>query len=60
MNDRLLSEWQRLAEKVLELHDSFLEQNMTIDADRLNDLSFDIYKDSDIPARLPDDLKFSP
>ncbi|XP_070196192.1 voltage-dependent calcium channel subunit alpha-2/delta-2-like [Littorina saxatilis] len=51
---------ERLAEKVLELHDSFLEQNMTIDADRLNDLTADVYKDSDIPTRLPPDLKFSP
>ncbi|KAL8570692.1 hypothetical protein ACOMHN_039127 [Nucella lapillus] len=51
---------ERLADKVLELHDSFLEQNVTVDAERLNDLSLDVYKDSDIPARLPDDLEFSP
>lgn len=51
---------ERLAQRVLELHDNFLEQNVTINANRLNDLSIDIYKDSDIPLRLPTDLKFSP
>ncbi|PVD23318.1 hypothetical protein C0Q70_16586 [Pomacea canaliculata] len=51
---------EKLAEKVRELHDSFLEENMTVDAHHLKDLTLDIYRDSDIPTRLPSDLHFSP
>ena len=56
----LLCLFQRLAGEVLELHDSFMRLNVTVDAERLKDLSVDVYKDSDIPTRLPDDLMFSP
>ena len=53
---------QKLADKILELHDNFLSKNVssTIKAAALNDLTQDVYKDSDIPTRLPTDMSFSP
>ena len=59
---RRLISLQRLAAKVQELHDDFIEEygNNSVDVNRLFDLKQDIYADSDIPQRLPRDLQFNP
>ena len=55
---------QRLAAKVQELHDNFMTEyikgNKSIGVKRLFELPQDMYADSDIPGRLPKDLKFNP
>ena len=51
---------QRLADKVIELYDNMLTSGNWTRARKLSDLHKDVYRDSDIPSRLPDDLQFSP
>lgn len=51
---------QNLAASVRQLYDDFLRKNKTLDVNKLSDLSKDMYRDSDIPQRLPEDLQFSP
>ncbi|XP_013386854.1 voltage-dependent calcium channel subunit alpha-2/delta-2 [Lingula anatina] len=49
---------QDLADKVRDLHDSWLLRNRSV-ADKLTQLGTDVFRDSDIPSRLPQDLEFS-
>ena len=51
---------QRLADKVVELYDRMIVSNWTSGVSRLSNLDKSIYRDSDIPSRLPDDMHFSP
>ncbi|XP_050400585.1 voltage-dependent calcium channel subunit alpha-2/delta-2 [Patella vulgata] len=51
---------ERLAEKVREIHDDFLRSNSSINAKVLKDIDERIYRDSDIPSRLPHDIIFNP
>lgn len=55
--------FQRIASEVVAIYDSMLRRNNSkakFVAESLPALDKDVYRDSDIPSRLPEDLKFSP
>ena len=58
-NKHLLT-FQLISERVVKLYDDWVRQNRTTHATRLGDLDETIYRDSDVPSLLPDDLYFSP
>lgn len=51
---------QRLKAKVQELYDKFDRRNCGANVTRLSMLPHRVYADSDIPDRLPEDMKFNP
>ena len=50
---------QRIAEAAVEAYDRMLLSNATIPL-KLTEVGLDMYRDTDIPSRLPADLGFSP
>ncbi|KAL4236040.1 hypothetical protein ACF0H5_004426 [Mactra antiquata] len=51
---------ERLVEKVQQLHDKFLSPNESAGVDQLSQLPQEVYADSDIPERLPNERNFNP
>ena len=50
---------QRIAEAAVDAYDTMLLSNATIPP-KLTQVGLDMYRDTDIPSRLPADLGFSP
>ena len=44
----------------VKLYDEMIKSNATNTTTTLPQLDKDLYRDSDIPSKLPEDLKFSP
>ena len=52
---------QLIAEEVVKLHDEWVLETSSVEVkEKLQDLNLSVYRDSDIPSKLPNDLKFSP
>ena len=58
--DKFYNFFQRLAVEVEELYDSFMSENRSLQLKSLSALNETFYLDSDIPEKLPQDLKFMP
>ena len=52
---------QLIAEEVVKLYDEWVYATSSVKVEKkLQNLDLSVYRDSDIPSKLPDDLKFSP